>query len=162
LAIADAPPRVSRKFTLSANPRALRRTLTIRHVSGHQIIALVEIVSPANVDRSRHVDDFATKVAAALAGGIHVLLVDLFPPGPHDPCGKHGAIWHHLDEDAEDYDLPPETPLTLASYVAQVDVEANIEHVAVGAVMPDKPLFLNPDRYVYAPLEAAYQTAFRG
>lgn len=162
LALAEAPPRVSHKFTVAANPRSLRRTLTIRHLSGHQIIALVEIVSPANIDRPGHVEDFAAKVAAALSSGIHVLLVDLFPPGPHDPQGMHGAIWRQLNEDAETYDPSLEFPLTLAAYLASSEVEAYLEHLTVGAALPDMPLFLSSKRYVNAPVEATYAAAFRG
>jgi hypothetical protein len=162
LALIESPPRVSRKRTVSASPRALRRTLVIRHVSGHQIVALVEIVSPANKDRAQHVDDFATKVVAALASGIHVLMVDLISPGPHDPRGMHGAIWQMLDDEPEEYDLPTDAPLTLASYVAVPEVDAYIEHLALGAALQDMPLILNPDRYIYAPLATTYQMAFRG
>ena len=46
-------------------------------------MALLEIVSPANKDRARHVEDFAAKVVSALDCGVHVLVVDLFPPGPY-------------------------------------------------------------------------------
>src|SRR5437763_968320 len=53
LALADAPPQVQHKRSVSAAARSRQRTLTIRHVSGHRIVALVEIVSPANKDRSR-------------------------------------------------------------------------------------------------------------
>ena len=47
-------------------------------------------------------------------------------------------------------------PLTLAAYSAG-PVKAYVEPVAVGDVMPDMPLFLDPDRHVPAPLEATYQ-----
>jgi hypothetical protein len=50
IALAEAPPRVSRK--LIAEPKAVyrarRRTLVIRHTSGHRIVALLEIFSPGN------------------------------------------------------------------------------------------------------------------
>ena len=59
--LSQAPPRVSRKVAASeaAAARATRRTLTIRHASGHRVVALVEILSPANKDRPRSVEDFA-------------------------------------------------------------------------------------------------------
>jgi hypothetical protein len=41
-------------------------------------------------------------------------------------------------------------------------VDIYLEHLAVGAVLPDMPLFLCPDRYVSVPLEATYQIAYRG
>src|ERR1700675_1235832 len=83
LALAEAPPRVLRKQTGGAVARTRRRTLTIRHVSEHRLVAIIEIVSPANKDRPRSVADFAGKIVAALAYGVHAFLIDLFPPGPH-------------------------------------------------------------------------------
>lgn len=160
VAIADVPPRTRYKFSLSPAARGARRTLTIRHVSGHRIVALVEIVSPANKDRAAHVAEFATKIETALLQGIHVLLADLFPPGPNDPQGMHGAVWKRFDDEAMVRSLVE--PLTLASYLAGATPEAYVEYLAVGAPLPDMPLFLNPDRYINAPLELTYQAAFHG
>ena len=163
IAVAEAPPQVHRKVSLSAAARAMRRTLTIRHTSGHRIVALLEIVSPANKDRSSHVEDFIDKVLAALALGIHVMLVDLIPPGPHDPQGMHGAIWDRLDDEPDI--LSPGAPLTLASYVGERLPhlpEVYLEHLAVGSSLLAMPLFLSPDRYVNLPLEPTYQAAYCG
>ena len=137
----------------------MRRTLTIRHKSGHPIIALVEIVSPANKDRPSHVEEFVEKAVAALERGIHVVLVDLIPPGPHDPQGMHAAISDFFDD--EPYQLPPGEALTLASYVAERPPHAYLENLAVGAALVSMPLFLDPDRYIYLPLEATYHSAYR-
>ena len=99
----------------------------------------------------------------SLDAGVQLLLVDLFPPGPHDPQGMHGAICRSLDQSSEEpYDPPAEEPLTVAGYAAGPEVDVFLEHVAVGVPLPDMPLFLRPDRYVMAPLEATYQTAYRG
>lgn len=57
---------------------------------------------------------------------------------------------------------PADEPLTLASYAAGRQVEVYVEHLAVGAALPEMPLFLRPDRYVNVPLEATYQEAYRG
>jgi hypothetical protein len=161
-AVADAPPRVRRKQTVEPAALARRRTVAIRHVSGHRLVALVEIVSPANKDRPQHVEEFAAKAVSALDLGVHLLLVDLFPPGPHDPFGMHGVIRQRLEQSDEPYDLPAEEPLTLAAYAAGAEVEMYLEHVAVGATLPEMPLFLRPDRYVNVPLEATYEAAYRG
>jgi len=161
-AVAEAPPRVRRRQIVEQAALARRRTLAIRHVSGHRLVALLEIVSPANKDRRRTVEEFAAKVVDALEVNVHVLVVDLFPPGPNDPQGMHGVIWQHLDQSDEPYDLPPEEPLTLASYASGTQVEMYIEHVAAGASLPEMPLFLRPDRYINVPLEATYQEAYRG
>jgi hypothetical protein len=160
VAVAEAPPRVRRKLSPSPTARGTRRTLAIRHVSGHRIIALVEIISPANKDRAAHVAEFADKAETALWHGIHLLLVDLFPPGRYDPLGMHAAIWERFDD--EPCLLPPDEVLTLGSYVAGPAPEAYLEHFAVGSPLAEMPLFLTPDRYINVPLESTYSTAFCG
>jgi hypothetical protein len=161
VAVAEAPPRVRRKVVAGpgATYRAARRTLTVRHVSGHRIVALIEILSPANKDRSASVRDFVDKVHAALRHGCHLLVVDLFPPSPYDRAGIHGAIWEDFGPDEEP---PPDKPLTLAAYAALQLPEAYVEPIAVGDVLPDMPLFLQPDGYVNVPLEVTYQAAYQG
>jgi len=162
-AVAEAPPRTRRRQTLEILGLTRRRTLAIRHISEHRLIAILEIVSPANKDRAQHVADFADKAVSALEAGVHVLVLDLFTPGPFDPHGIHAAIQQRLQRsDAPiDYDLPPDEPLTLASYAAGPRVEAYIEHLAVGANLPDMALFLRPDRYINIPLEATYESAWQ-
>lgn len=162
-ALAEAPPRVRRRETIEpATLASRRRTLAVRHVSGHRLVALLEIVSPANKDRPQSVQQFATKAVEALEAGIHVLLVDLFPPGPCDPQGMHGLVRQGLEQSDAPYDLPADEPLTLASYAAGPKVEVFLEHLAAGARLPDMPLFLGPDRYVSVPLERTYQAAYEG
>ncbi|HEY2253987.1 MAG TPA: DUF4058 family protein [Planctomycetaceae bacterium] len=161
-AVAEAPPRVRRKQTVEPAGLARRRSLAIRHVSGHRLIALVEIISPANKDRPQHVEEFAAKAVSALDAGVHLLLIDLLPPGRHDPCGMHGIIRQRLDESDEPYDLPADEPLTMAGYAAGPQIEIYLEHVAVGSALPEMPLFLSPDRYINVPVEPTYEAAYRG
>src|SRR5665213_397714 len=122
VAVADAPPKVRHRLLPSSTARGARRTLAIRHVSGHRIVALLEIVSPANKDRLSHVEQFVDKAESALMNGINLLLVDIFPPGPFDPSGMHGALWERFDDNP--YSVPGNEPLTLASYVAGPGPEA--------------------------------------
>jgi hypothetical protein len=161
IAVAETPPRTQRKMVIES-AAARRRTVAIRRVSGHRLVALLEIVSPANKNRIESVDAFAAKAMSAFDAGVHVLVVDLFPPGPHDPHGMHDAICQRLDDSSEPYDLPELSPFTLASYVAGPRVEIHLEHLAPGQPLPDMPLFIRPDRYVNTPLEATYQAAYRG
>lgn len=137
---------------------AKRRTIVIRHSSGDRIIALVEILSPGNKASRHALRSFVDKAYSALHGGYHLLLVDLFPPGPRDPQGIHGALWSEFDE--TDFTLPADKPLTLASYSAGEVKTAYIEPVAVGDALPDMPLFLTPDYHVPVPLEATYEKAW--
>jgi hypothetical protein len=162
LALTEAPPRVSRKAVTSPEKaaRALRRTLAIRHASTHRIVALLEVLSPANKDRPAHVAEFVRKAQSAINLGCHLLMVDLFPPGNSDPDGMHAAIW---DAFGDDLAAPPsDKPLTVASYRASQLPEAYFEFLAVGDALPEMPLFLDPDQYVYVPLETTYTMAYRG
>jgi hypothetical protein len=160
LAVAEAPPKVSRR--LSVDPARRPRTLAIRHASGHHVVALVEIVSPspANLDRPASVRAFARKAATALECGCHLLILDLFPPGPHAPWGLPQAVWRRFTR--RGYSLPDGRPLTLAAFATGPRPEAYLEHLAVGTALRDMPLFLSAERYVNAPLEPTYRAAYRG
>src|SRR5262249_1818664 len=92
--------------------------------------------------------------------GVHLLVVDLFPPGPRDPQGIGKAIWDEFAE--EDLELPSDKPLTLAAYDAGPPRVAYFEPVAVGDMLPQMPLFLKSESYVLPPLEATYGTAWKG
>src|SRR5262249_7896751 len=107
------------------------------------------------------VRDLAEKVARSLEAGVHVLLIDLLPPGPYDTGGLHGAVWACFDTAA--YEPSADSPLTLVSYVWDgFEPEAYIEPTAIGRTLLDRPLFLTAQRYVNVPLETTYQTAYRG
>jgi hypothetical protein len=160
IALAEAPPRVRRRQTLETTTLARRRSLAVRHVSGHRLIALIEILSPGNKDRSRHVQELVEKAVSALERGIHLLLIDLLPPGSHDPSGIHGSVLRVLEPFGDPYVLPPSAPLTLASYAAGPQVEVYLEHLCVGAPLAEMPLFLRSDRYINVALEPTYLTAF--
>ncbi len=103
-----------------------------------------------------------SKIAALLESGIHVLLVDLFPPGLHDRRRMHGAIGTWTADHGLLEGLPSDAPLTLASYRANGFIDAYIETLAVSQPLPDMPLFFHADRFINVPLAATYDAAFRG
>jgi hypothetical protein len=82
--------------------------------------------------------------------GIHLLILDLHPPGRRDPHGIHGAIWDYIEDSVPKQS--PGKPLTLASYESGPTVTAYVYPVAVGEVLPDVPLFLAPGGHVLVPL----------
>jgi hypothetical protein len=162
IAVLEAPPKTSRKLVGLLRPpkKFANRHVAIRHVSDHRVIAMIEIVSPANKDRLASVKDFALKARAVVDLSVHLLIVDLFPPGKHDRRGMHGAIWKTLGRDKE---TPPgDKPLCLMSYVAKMPPDAYLEWLGVGARLPEMPLFLDAKRYVNVPLESTYQQAYAG
>jgi hypothetical protein len=131
--------------------------ITIRHPDG-EVVAVVEIVSPGNKGSRHAVAAFARKAVEFLVAGVHLLIVDLFPPSRRDPQGIHKLIWDRLHD--EPFELPPDKPLTVVSYAAGAEAVAYVEPVAVGDPLPDMPIFLTPERHVLCPLEATYQTAW--
>jgi uncharacterized protein DUF4058 len=158
MAVATAPPRtrhVSRNEVDTYARRADR--ITVRHRHGH-VVAVVEIVSPGNKASRNELRAFVEKTAELIRQNVHLLVIDLFPPSQRDPQGIHKAIWDEFVE--EDFVLPAEKPLTLVAYDAGPPRVAYVEPVAVGDVLPTMPLFLKPEFYVTAPLEATYQAAW--
>ncbi len=138
--------------------RRKKSSIAVRHVSGDRIVAMLEIVSPGN-KASRHAfRALLDKACELLEHRIHLLIVDPFPPGRRDPNGVHAAIWAEVED--KPFVLPADKPLTLAAYECDLTTRAYIEPVAVGDVLPDMPLFLQPNAHVLVPLEATYQTAF--
>ncbi len=159
LAVATSPPRV--RFVMTAEDEAYARktrAIAIRHASDDRVVALIEIVSPGNKSSRHGLKSFVAKAVEFLNAGIHLLVLDLFPPGPRDPQGIHGAIWSEIR--AHEFTLPADKPLTLAAYTGGIPKKAYIEPVAVGDVLPEMPLFLEPEIYVPLPLEPAYLSAF--
>jgi len=159
IALAAAPPKVRYTATAETERYARKQSrIAIRHSSGDRVVAIIEIVSPGNKSSRHALRSFVEKAVEVLDAGIHLLVIDLFPPGPRDPQGVHHAIWSEIVED--DFQLPPEQPLTLVAYCAGEVKQAFIEPVAPGNPLPDMPLFYEPDRYVPVPLETSYQAAF--
>ncbi|HJT76858.1 MAG TPA: DUF4058 domain-containing protein [Gemmataceae bacterium] len=135
-----------------------RNRIGIRHVSGDRVVAILEIASPRTKANRSALRSLVENVVASFDRGIHLLILDLLPPGPRDPQGIHAAIWSEIEDDH--FQLPADKPLTLASYEAGAPKTAYIEPVAVGDTLPDMPLFLEPGFYVPVPLEATYRAAW--
>lgn len=136
----------------------VKSAIAIHHVSDDRLVAWVEIVSPGNKAGRRPFQEFIDKACELLAHRIHLLIIDPFPPGRRDPNGVHAAIWEEVQEN--DFQLPADKPLTLVAYECELSTRAYIEPVAVGGVLPNMPLFLEPNGCVMVPLEATYQSAY--
>lgn len=127
-------------------------------LSQGELVAVIEIVSPGNKDNQNGLKTFVRKAGNLLQRGVHLLIVDLFPPSDRDPQGIHKAIWDQFKE--EPFELPPNQPFTIASYVAGSVKIAYVENVGVGDRLPEMPLFLTPTHYVQCPLDATYQVTW--
>jgi hypothetical protein len=159
IAVATSPPSVWFRTKTEIDIYAAKaKVIAIRHASNHRVVAIVEIVSPGNKNNRHGLRAFVEKAEELLRAGIHLLIVDLFPPSPRDPQGIHKAIWDEFLDNT--FALPPGRPLTLAAYIGGLIPEAFVEPTAVGLTLREMPLFLTPDVYVPVPLEATYQSAW--
>lgn len=158
LAVADVPPRtrlVSRTAIHTYAAKANR--VTVRHRHG-DVVAVIEFVSPGNKASTAEFQAFVDKLAAFIRQGVHLLIVDLFPPTRRDPQGIHKAVWDKfIEDDVVDLRLPTDRERTLAAYAAGAEVAAYVETLNVGDALRDMPIFLTPDFYVPAPLEKSYE-----
>jgi hypothetical protein len=135
-----------------------RRSLSVRRERDDRIVARIEMVSAANKDHRHGIERFLALAAELLDNRIHLLVIDPFPPGPRDPNGIHESIWKTVE--GAPFELPPDKPLTLASYQCSEVTCSYVETIAVGDAVPEMPLFVEPHDYVNVPLEATYQAAW--
>jgi Protein of unknown function (DUF4058) len=159
LAVATAPPRARliRRSEAEVYARKADR-ITVRHRHG-DVVAVIEIVSPGNKASRGEFRAFVQKSADLVRQGIHLLVIDLFPPGKRDPQGVAKAVWDEFEED--DVDLALDKPLLFAAFDAGPPRVYYAEPVAVGDVLPEMPIFLKPEIYVPTPLEATYQATWK-
>jgi hypothetical protein len=138
--------------------RRKQKAITVRHVSGDRVVAIIEIVSPGNTAARNPLRAFVAKAADLLSKGVHLFIVDLFPPGRRDPDGIHNEIWQEIA--GQEYEPPSDKPLAVAAYDAGDALRAYVRHRAVGEALPDMPLLLEPGKAITVPLEATYNAAY--
>lgn len=159
VALLQAPPQV--RFMADSRREFLRRkksVIAVHHVSGDRVVAIVEILSPGNKASKNAFHALINKACELMEHKVHLLLIDLFPPTKRDPRGVHAALWEEMTD--EEFVPPADKPLTLAAYESSLSLKAYVEPVAVGDVLRDMPLFLEPGAYVLVPLEETYNAAF--
>jgi Protein of unknown function (DUF4058) len=155
-----APPatRIVRKSSKEIYSDLANR-IVVKHKLG-RTVAVIEIVSPGNKDSKRAFKEFLDKSLEFIHNGVHLLVVDLFPPTKRDPFGVHRAIWDEFEDEDVLFEFPPGKDRILASYDAGREKAAYVEPIGLGDVMPDMALFLFEGRHIKVPLEAAYQTTW--
>lgn len=136
----------------------MQRSLVIRHTSDDRIVAMIEVLSAGNKASRHAIRAFLDKAIAALDGGVHLLLIDVHPPGPRDPNGIHGAVMDEIG--SEGYVLSRPSSRTAAAYIGGAVVQAFVDHFTVGEAIPAMPLFLTRENYIQVPLEETYMAAW--
>lgn len=131
--------------------------IAVKHHLG-RTVAVIEIVSPGNKDTRASLRDFVEKAIDYLRAGVHLLIIDLFPPTQRDPQGVHGLIWDEIGE--KPFVLPQGKDRVLASYETGAERAAYAEILSVSDVLPAMPLFVAEGMHVQVPLEETYQAAW--
>ena len=136
-----------------------KRRIAVRHVSDDRIVAAIELISSGNKSSSDDLKQLVNKANALIRSGIHLLIVDLYPPTRREPQGIHGAIWSSLFS-GESFVMPTDADRLLVSYAAFRSTTAYIEPVAVGQALKAMPLYLSPAGYIEVPLEETYMASY--
>jgi hypothetical protein len=127
-----------------------------------QLVATIEIVSPANKDRPDNRRAFVGKCAALLRKGVAVSIVDVVTPRLANLHAEVMAFIGHPDPT-----LGPEPPAIYASSCrwtpnpegTRATLQAWSQPLAVGQPLPALPLWLADDVSVLFDLEGSYEKA---
>ena len=141
------------------------RRVSIRHISDHKVVAVLELVSPENKSSREKYAEFVNKAGRLLEAGIHLLVIDPFAPPRFAKRGLHHSIWRNAARRRKDkvpFAVAPEQPLLAVSYCAtRKQIVAAIQPFAIGEPAPTMPLFLTAEEASVAlPLETTYRSAF--
>lgn len=157
VAVAEPPrTRVVQSLAIGHYARKANRIM-VRHALG-AVVAVIEIVSPGNKGSTSAVQAFVQKAFEFLNSGVHLLVIDLFPPTRRDPDGLNNAIWEEFG--VGPFDRPAGQPLSLAAYEAGGSLTAYVETVGLGDPLPAMPVFIARGLHVLVPLEETYMATW--
>jgi hypothetical protein len=155
-----APPRPTLKAALHFTHPDLFEVQVLEGSEGPRLVAAIELVSPANKDRSGNRHAFAVKCASYLQAEVGLVVVDVVT---ERLANLHRELLNLLqvaaaEEEQEDGHLYAVAYRTAASG-AGANLEAWVERLAVGAALPTLPLWIAADRSIPLDLEQTYQMA---
>lgn len=134
--------------------------VAVFHATGDRVVAYVEIVSPGNKHSDSSIRKFLAKLEEALERGCHLLVIDPHRPTVRDPNGLHARFWTEVVGQPDSPGVTADESLAAMAYRSDVVPTAYFTPFAVGGLVPEMPLFLDPDRYIDVPLEQTYQNAW--
>jgi hypothetical protein len=137
-----------------------RRSISIYREDDGQVVARIEMVSPAEKADKCALDCFVSRAATMIQQGVHLLLLDIHPPMRFDLAGVHFALWKVLGFKApSDLIRPPMT----ASYRADgLPKTVVVRPLVIGQPLIDMPLMVEPGAVLNVPLEETYMAAYAG
>jgi Protein of unknown function (DUF4058) len=127
---------------------------------GTTLVSAIELVSPANKDRSTHRRAFAIKCASYLCQGISLVVIDIVTSRQANVHNEMVALLGHGAEAL----LPSDVSLYAVAYRPLVGPSGEQIHVwpapmSVGHTLPALPLALNAEVCLELDLESTYTTA---
>lgn len=155
-----APPQPSSISSIEFPEEEVFEIQVIRRFGGAQLRAAIELVSPGNKDRASNRHAFVVKCASYLHSGVSVVVIDVVT---ERQANLHAEVLQLLEINGG---TPWKSPsgLDAVSYrIAGANGDHRLETwrepLAVGAMLPTLPLWLEPDLSVPLRLEQTYQAA---
>lgn len=155
----SAPPRPPRVAPVSFSDPDVFEIRVMADEGGPRLAAAVELISPANKDRSSQRHAFAVKCASYLQQGVGLVLVDVVTERSAD---LHSALLDVLQAPRQDeaFDLFACAYRTVFGN-ASTRVEYWPEELAVGASLPSLPLWISADQCIPLDFEQTYAASCR-
>lgn len=134
-----------------------RMRVVVRQVENDKAVAHIDMLTPGNKATRRLLGSCLDEIVANVRDGVHTLLIDLLPPGPADPQGILAPLSSRFHPNP--HPSIAEKPLMVVSYRADNSVEVRFQSLVPGESLPDMPLFLGAETFVWVALEQVYQEA---
>ena len=170
VSVLNRPPAVAvvERMAVTDGATTIRQdSVAVRRSGDDRMVAVVELVSAGNKSSRTRTDAFLGKLVGLVGAGVHVLIVDLYPPTTTAPRGLHAAAWARLT--GQEATAPTNgatngaaaADLVQASYLADSPPRAFVQPTRVGGDLARMPLFLTTENYVEVPLAETYAERFR-
>lgn len=155
-----APPQPTAKGPLGFADPDIFEVQVLNEEGGPRLVAVVELVSPANKDRPDTRRAFAIKCASYLQSGVSVVVVDVVTERSGSLLAELLQLLHlplaTPGQGARDLYAGAARAVPAAEGLA---LEVWAELLNVGGVLPTLPLWIMPDLSLPLDLEASYQAA---
>ena len=127
--------------------------------AGLQLVAAIELVSPANKVRPSHRQAFVSKCAGYLKKGVGVVIVDVVTERAANLHAELMALFPNVTAPSAASGLLYATAYRAVGTGNPARLEVWANELAAGQTLPTVPLWIAPDGYVAVDLEVAYTDA---
>jgi hypothetical protein len=121
------------------------------------LVAVIEIVSPANKDREESRNKFVAKCASLLQQGVSVNIVDIVTARKANLYVELMEFLGHNDPTMTDKPGIYTASMRRVSGVWKAKLESWSNKLTIGSPLPQIPIWLSPDRVLTFDLEKSYE-----